>query len=413
MRDFFKHTFASLLALFIFLGIGVGGLLTLVLVAASGSKDASPQVKDKSVLVMDMNQAIADSEPDLSAQDVVQEALSGRGRGGGLTLREVIHSVDSAAKDNKIVALYLTARNSALGNPTGYANLKEIREALERFKSAGKKIYAYDVDWQEKDFYLASVANQVAINPVGSLEINGLSSETTFYAGALQKFGVGVQAIWRGKYKSAVEPFLRADRSDASREQTEKLLNDIWGEFVATTSKSRGMTPEQLQKVTNTKGYLTAQEAKAAKLVDRLAYTDEMIEELKKLTGEDEEDKTFRQVSLNSYADVVADTFYKTDGEAIAVVYAEGEIVNGMGDPSQIGGDRLARQIRKHRMDPKVKAVVLRVNSPGGSATASEMGATGFPPMAVEFLQNRIRLRVRSVCLVCSRTSRNWPMIMV
>jgi protease IV len=373
MRDFFKHTFASLLALFIFLGIGVGGLLTLVLVAASGSKDASPQVKDKSVLVMDMNQAIADSEPDLSAQDVVQDALSGRGRGGGLTLREVIHSVDSAAKDGKIVALYLTARNSALGNPTGYANLKEIREALERFKAAGKKIYAYDVDWQEKDFYLASVADQLAINPVGSLEINGLSSETTFYAGALEKFGVGVQAIWRGKYKSAVEPFLRAKRSDASREQTEKLLNDIWGEFIATTSKSRGMSAAELQKVTNTKGYLTAQEAKAAKLVDRIAYTDEMIEELKKLTGTDEEDKTFRQVSLNSYADVVSDTFYKTDGEAIAVVYAEGEIVNGMGDPSQIGGDRLARQIRKLRMDPKVKAVVLRVNSPGGSATASEI----------------------------------------
>lgn len=373
MRDFFKQTFASLLALFIFLGIGVGGLLTLVLVAASGSKDTSPKVKDKSVLVVDMNQGIADSEPDLSAQDVVQDALSGRGRGGGLTLREVIHSVDSAAKDNKIVAIYLTARNSAMGNPTGYANLKEIREALERFKAAGKKIYAYDVDWQEKDFYLASVADQLAINPVGSLEINGLSSETTFYAGALEKFGVGVQAIWRGKYKSAVEPFLRAKRSDASREQTEKLLNDIWGEFIATTSKSRGMSAADLQKVTNTKGYLTAQEAKAAKLVDRIAYTDEMIEELKKLTGTDDEDKTFRQVSLNSYADVVADTFYKTDGEAIAVVYAEGEIVNGMGDPSQIGGDRLARQIRKLRLDPKVKAVVLRVNSPGGSATASEI----------------------------------------
>jgi protease IV len=373
MRDFFKHTFASLLALFIFLGIGVGGLLALVLVAASGSKDVTPQVKDKSVLVMDMNQPIVDSEPDLSAQDVVQEALSGRGGRGGLTLREVIHSIDSAAKDGKIVALYLFARNSALGNPTGYANLKEIREALERFKTSGKKIYAYDVDWQEKDFYLASVADQVAINPVGSLEINGLSSETTFYAGALQKFGVGVQAIWRGKYKSAVEPFLRDKRSDASREQTEKLLNDIWGEFITTASKSRGMSAEALQKVTNTKGYLTAQEAKAAKLVDRLAYTDEMIEELKKLAGTDEEDKTFRQISLNSYADVVADTFYKTDGEAVAVVYAEGEIVNGMGDPTQIGGDRLARQIRKLRLDPKVKAVVLRVNTPGGSATASEI----------------------------------------
>ncbi len=374
MRDFFKQTLSTLLALFIFLGIGVGGLLTLVIVAASSSKDSTPKVQDKSVLVVDMNQPIVDSEPDLSPQDLVQDALSGGGGGGrSLTLREVIHSIDSAAKDSKIVGVYLVARNSAMGNPTGYANLKEVREALVRFKTSGKKIYAYDVDWQEKDFYLASVADQLAINPVGSLEINGLSSETTFYAGALEKFGVGVQAIWRGKYKSAIEPYVRKKRSDASREQTQKLLGDIWGEFVATTSQGRNMTQEEVLKISDTKGYLTAKEAKDAKLIDRIAYTDEMIEELKKLTGEDKEEKTFRQIPLRSYTDIVADTFNQTEGEGIAVVYAEGEIVNGMGDPSQIGGDRLARQIRKLRLDPKVKAVVLRVNSPGGSATASEI----------------------------------------
>jgi protease IV len=374
MRDFFKQTLSTLLALFIFMGIGIGGLLTLVIVAANSSKDSTPKVQEKSVLVMDMNQPIVDSEPDLSPQDVVQDALSGGGGGGrSLTLREVIHSIDSAAKDSKIVGVYLVARNSAMGNPTGYANLKEVREALVRFKTSGKKIYAYDVDWQEKDFYLASVADQLAINPVGSLEINGLSSETTFYAGALEKFGVGVQAIWRGKYKSAIEPYVRKQRSDASREQTQKLLGDIWGEFVATTSQGRNMTQEEVLKISDTKGYLTAKEAKDAKLIDRIAYTDEMIEELKKLTGEDKEEKTFRQIPLRNYTEVVADTFNRTEGDGIAVVYAEGEIVNGMGDPSQIGGDRMARQIRKLRLDPKVKAVVLRVNSPGGSATASEI----------------------------------------
>jgi protease IV len=374
MRDFFKQTLSTLLALFIFMGIGIGGLLTLVIVAANSSKDSTPKVQEKSVLVMDMNQPIVDSEPDLSPQDVVQDALSGGGGGGrSLTLREVIHSIDSAAKDSKIVGVYLVARNSAMGNPTGYANLKEVREALVRFKTSGKKIYAYDVDWQEKDFYLASVADQLAINPVGSLEINGLSSETTFYAGALEKFGVGVQAIWRGKYKSAIEPYVRKQRSDASREQTQKLLGDIWGEFVATTSQGRNMTQEEVLKISDTKGYLTAKEAKDAKLIDRIAYTDEMIEELKKLTGEDKEEKTFRQIPLRNYTEVVADTFNRTEGDGIAVVYAEGEIVNGMGEPSQIGGDRLARQIRKLRLDPKVKAMVLRVNSPGGSATASEI----------------------------------------
>jgi protease IV len=370
MRDFFKQTFATLLALFIFAGISVGGLLLLVIgVAMSSSQDSTPQVKNKSVLTIDMTHPITDTNPDAGPLELIQNpALS-----NVVALRSAVKAIEAAAADDRIVGIYLTNRNTALNSGSGYANLKEVREALETFKKSGKKIYAYDVDWQEREYYLASVADQISINPMGSLELNGLSSETTFYGAALQKFGVGVQAIWRGKYKSAVEPWLRTNRTPASREQTEKLLNDIWQEFLQDTSQARNLPIATVQQLANTKGYMTAAEAKQAKMFDRVAYADEMIDEMKKLTGEDTVTKSFKQISLKNYAAAVADEINPVNGSKIAVVYAEGEIVNGQGTPEQIGGDRFARVLRRLRQDQEVKAVVLRVNSPGGSATASDV----------------------------------------
>jgi protease IV len=370
MRDFFKQTFATLLALFIFAGISVGGLLLLVIgVAVSSSQDSTPQVKNKSVLTIDMTHPITDTNPDAGPLELIQNPALGN----VVALRSAVKAIEAAADDDRIVGIYLTNRNTALKSGSGYANLKEVREALETFKQSGKKIYAYDVDWQEREYYLASVADQISINPMGSLELNGLSSETTFYGAALQKFGVGVQAIWRGKYKSAVEPWLRSNRTPASREQTEKLLNDIWQEFLQDTSQARKLPIATVKQLANTKGYMTAEEAKQAKMFDRVAYADEMIDELKKLTGEDTVTKSFQQISLKNYAEAVADKINSSDGSKIAVVYAEGEIVNGQGTPEQIGGDRFARVLRRLRQDKEVKAVVLRVNSPGGSATASDV----------------------------------------
>ncbi|MER3475810.1 MAG: signal peptide peptidase SppA, partial [Leptolyngbya sp. ERB_1_2] len=259
-------------------------------------------------------------------------------------------------------------------NTTGYATLREVRQALERFKARGKKIFAYDVDWQEREYYLASIADTVAVNPIGGLEINGLSSEGLFFAKALQRFGIGVQVTRVGKFKSAVEPFLQNRRSAADREQTRKLLGDIWTDFLSTTSKSRNLTPKQLQAIADRSGLLEPQEAVKQRLVDRVAYADEMIAELKKLTGEDDKTKSFRQVNLKSYSQIAeSKSESKTSKNEIAIVYAEGEIVNGQGSPGQIGGDRLAKQLRDLRLDDDVKAVVLRVNSPGGSATASDI----------------------------------------
>ncbi|MFS8117106.1 MAG: signal peptide peptidase SppA, partial [Microcoleus sp.] len=243
------------------------------------------------------------------------------------------------------------------------------------FRDAKKPIFAYEMDWSERDYYLGSVANTIAVNPYGSVEINGFSSQAMFLTGALEKYGVGVQVTRVGKYKSAVEPFLLKKMSPENRQQTQKLLGDIWGEYLKTVGPSRKLTVPQLQAVANNGGTLMADEALKSKLVDKVVYFDEIATELKKLTGADAEDKSFKQISLKNYARVADDknSTRANKKNQIAVLYAEGEIVDGEGGPTQVGGDRIAQEMRKIREDDDVKAVVLRVNSPGGSVTASEV----------------------------------------
>ncbi|MCC3457709.1 MAG: signal peptide peptidase SppA [Microcoleus sp. PH2017_29_MFU_D_A] len=376
MKDFLKYTCASLLGTFLGLlllgGIGLGGLVLLIALAASSSKDSGPQVKDKSVLVLDLSLNITDSKPSRSTSAAIQEALSDES-GDAVTLRTVLDAIESAKKDPKIVGMYL--EGSSDSSSSGFANLKEVRSALQRFRDAKKPIFAYEMDWNERDYYLGSVANTIAINPYGSLELNGFSSQAMFWTGALEKYGVGVQVTRVGKYKSAVEPFLLKKMSPENRQQTQKLLGDIWGEYLKTVGPSRKLSVPQLQAVADNGGTLMANEALKGKLVDKVVYFDEIATELKKLTGTDAEDKSFKQISLKNYARV-AESKNSTRAHKknqIAVLYAEGEIVDGEGGPTQVGGDRIAEEMRKIREDDDIKAVVLRVNSPGGSATAAEV----------------------------------------
>ncbi|MCC3476062.1 MAG: signal peptide peptidase SppA [Microcoleus sp. PH2017_25_DOB_D_A] len=376
MKDFLKYTCASLLGTFLGLlllgGIGLGGLVLLIALAASSSKDSGPQVKDKSVLVLDLSLNITDSKPSRSTSAAIQEALSDES-GDAVTLRTVLDAIESAKKDPKIVGMYL--EGSSDSSSSGFANLKEVRSALQRFRDAKKPIFAYEMDWNERDYYLGSVANTIAINPYGSLEINGFSSQAMFLTGAFEKYGLGVQVTRVGKYKSAVEPFLLKKMSPENRQQTQKLLGDIWGEYLKTVGPSRKLSVPQLQAVADNGGTLMANEALKGKLVDKVVYFDEIATELKKLTGTDAEDKSFKQISLKNYARV-AESKNSTRAHKknqIAVLYAEGEIVDGEGGPTQVGGDRIAEEMRKIREDDDIKAVVLRVNSPGGSATAAEV----------------------------------------
>ncbi len=376
MKDFLKYTCASLLGTFLGLlllsGVGLGGLVLLIAVAASSSKDSGPQVKDKSVLVLDLSLNITDSKPNRSTSAAIQEVLSDES-GDAVTLRTVLDAIDSAKKDPKIVGIYL--EGSSDSSSSGFANLKEVRSALQRFRDAKKPIFAYQMDWNERDYYLGSVANTIAVNPYGSIEINGFSSQAMFLTGALEKYGVGVQVTRVGKYKSAVEPFLLKKMSPENRQQTQKLLGDIWGEYLKTVGPNRKLTVPQLQAVADNGGTLMADEALKSKLVDKVVYFDEIAIELKKLTGTDRENKSFKQISVKNYARVAEDnnSTHANKKNQIAVLYAEGEIVDGEGGPTQVGGDRIAQEMRKIREDDDVKAVVLRVNSPGGSVTASEV----------------------------------------
>jgi protease-4 len=374
MRQFLKQTLASLVGslagLILFFSLGAGGLVFLLILAAS--RDEGPKVKDNSVLVFDLSQDITDTTPTSSTSEALGEALSGD-QTNSVTLRTVLDTLDKARQDKRIIGIYLDGSKTSSGSGTGLATLKEVRKALERFRSAGKRIIAYDVDLGKQEYYLSSVADTVVLNPMGSLQISGFSSQPLFYTGALQKFGIGVQVIRVGKYKSAVEPFLLKKLSPENKQQTQALLGGLWYDFLATVGKSRKLTPVQLQAIANSQGELMASEALQQRLVDKVAYLDEVVTDLKKLTGSSEKDKSFRQIRLTTYADVKSKDFKeRTSDNKIAMVYAQGEIVNGQGSGQQVGGQSFARQLRQVRQDEDVKAVVLRINSPGGSATASE-----------------------------------------
>lgn len=369
MGQFLKQTLAScfgtLAGLILFFILGTSGLV--LLVVQSALQDKGPVVKDRSVLVFDLSTQIKDTQ----APSTLSDAFSTEDT-KSITLRQAIDGIEKAARDKRIVAIFLDGRGE--NQASGYAVLAEVREALSKFRATGKKIIAYDVDWSERDYYLASVADTAVSHPMGMLELNGLSSQSTFLAGALDKYGIGVQVVRVGNYKSAVEPYTRQNFSPESRQQTEALLDDVWNSFLATVGESRKLSPEQLQAIADDRGILEAAEAQKLGLVDRVAYFDEVVTDLLKLTeNQAEEDEPFRQIELSIYGEASTPGGKQTSANKIAVVYAEGAIVSGEGNFQQVGSDRLAKELRQLREDKNIKAVILRINSPGGSATASDI----------------------------------------
>ncbi|MFE4106534.1 signal peptide peptidase SppA [Almyronema epifaneia] len=373
MRDFIKYTaasavgaFLSLVTLMILLGFGAVGLLTFVI--ATASRDTEPQIEDKSLLVFDLSVDITNSIPPGGPEVVIEEALYGD-LGQAVSLKTVLEAIDQAANDDRIVGLLLQGNTFE-----GLSTLREVREGLVKFKATGKPIIAYEMGWAERDYYLISVADTIILNPSGILELNGFSAETQFLAGALQKYGVGVQVLRAGRYKSAVEPFTRTESSPEEREQTQALLSDLWQDFLTTAAQERDLTPQRLQQIADAGGLLMADEALQAGLVDEVAYFDEVLSDLGELT-ESEADtfEDFPQVDLVDYglrAEFASDN---SSDNTIAVVYAEGEIVGGESAPGLVGSDTLTRLLRELRQDDDVKAIVLRINSPGGGAAASEL----------------------------------------
>ena len=386
MRDFFKIAAASavgtlvgLFSLVLLLGIGTFGLVSVLLM--SSSSETEIEIDDQSVLMFDLS------------TDIVDGAISSNGGllgdsfyGGtaSVSLYDALQAIAAAAEDDRISGIYLT------GTPSeGLATLKEIRAALEDFKASGKPILAYSTGLQERDYYMASVADDLLLAPVGLVEINGFSSETQFVGNALKKYGVGVQVIRAGRYKSAVEPFTRAESSPEEKQQTEVLVSSLWQDFLNTVTDERDVTPEQMQTFADQVGLIEPEQALESGLVDRLGFYTEMLNELETLAGKSDEssedasaedwakadEPEFANVTLSDYAQAIANSRNSNENDnAIAVVYAEGNIIVGEGSvPGSITSEGLAATLRDMREDNDVKAVVLRVNSPGGSATASEI----------------------------------------
>ena len=372
MKNFFTAMLGSLAALWIFLA-GLVLLLVIFLstVSTLGGK-SRVTVEPGSYLVFDLSTNITDAPP--------PSYFGGfsAGHNDTLQLRTVTRALRAAARDDRIAGVYLTGSFNPLGYGAGFGALKEVREALAACRAAGKPVVAYLNFATTRDLYITSVASDLVIDPYGLALLPGLSSQPIFFTGALEKLGVGVQVTRVGKYKSFVEPFTRKDMSPEDRAQTQKLLGDLWGQILDDIAASRGTTREALQKAVDEHGFFTAEQAQEAKLVDRIAYHDEVLTELKRKTGRPGPKQAFKQIALTDYADTLpgGPSDIKTNRQdqagQIAVVYAEGDIVDGEGDQGEIGGDRFSRLLRRLRQDPAVKAIVLRVNSPGGSATAAE-----------------------------------------
>ena len=365
--NFLKQTLASLIGtlagLFLFATLGVGGLVILLIALASA--DSEPTIKDKSVLFFDLSTQIQDREPLVN----IREILSDQNR-SVLTLSQVIKNIEKASKDNRIKAIFLDGSKASSGS--GYASFNEIREALIKFKETGKKIIAYDVNVSEQEYYLTSLADTIIVNPMGLMELNGLGIEPLFFTGAFDKYGIGVQVVRVGNYKSAVEPYTRTNLSPANREQLQVLLGNIWDNFLENVGESRNINPNNIQKIADIQGVFYPQEAQKLGFVDQIDYRDKAISILKEIT--DNKEESLRKVSLNRYIDIPVNGIYNNSSDnKIAVVYMEGAIVDGIGNQQQVGGNRFANILRKIRENEQVKAVVIRINSPGGSATASDI----------------------------------------
>lgn len=353
----------------------LAGVAFLFMISVSGSQPVIV-VEDGSILVIDMGMNINDSPPAQSLDDAINEALGG-GSIPSVYLLELIDAIDTAGYDDRVTGIFLHGELLPDGMGSGLAAISEVRAALQRFQETGKPIYAYMVDPSMKDYYLMSVADTVYMNPFGLISLNGLSAEGVYFGDAFKKYGIGVQATRVGKYKSAVEMFTGNSMSEADKEQLSVLIDGLWDKITTDISDARGVSLPEIMKESNAQGFFIGSQAKTLGLADEVVYFDEVIDQISNLHIADEELDSFRQVNLTDY--IGAHGFRSegpplwTTGPKIAVLYAEGEIVDGEGYYDQIGGDHLSRMLRQLRNDDEVAAIVLRVNSPGGSAIASEL----------------------------------------
>ena len=366
MKQFFKFTLASIV------GVMVAGLLLLFITigifsAMLSSSEEPAQITGNSVLILKFDHQIVDRAKKNPLDGLDFGLFEGNKTVG---LNDILDCIRKAKTDNNIKGIYL----NPIDIQAGMASVEEIRLALKDFKTSGKFIYAYGDSYSQKAYYLVTIADSVILNPQGSVDFRGLGGERTFYKKGLEKLGVEMQIVRHGKFKSAVEPFLLDKMSPENRLQTETYLKSIWNEMLLDISASRKMGLDELNDIADMVAtYRKADFAKQKNLVDRLKYKDQVIDDLKKLTGTSER-KDVNAVDIYKYIKVPEMHVQKgLARNKIAVIYASGDIDGGSMSDDGIKSEELSRTIREARRDSSIKAIVLRINSPGGSAYGSEV----------------------------------------
>ncbi len=359
---FLGNVLATIVGIFVFTMLFFFGIV--LIGAIFGGEENGIDIKENSVIVLNLEDIQNDyagkySDPWVTAFSDTKQI--------GLT--DVIDAIGAAKNDENIKGISILNNNSSLG----MAQSKAVRDALEDFKKSGKFVMAYANTYSQKEYYLNSVANTIYLNPVGDLDFKGLSSDLLFFKDFQDKTGIKMEVIRHGKYKSAVEPFLENKMSEANREQITALLNSIWNSVVTDIAKSRNVSVEKLNEIANGLLARTPEMAKAQKLVDVVAYEDVYHNAIKKRLQVDSKDE-YESVSILDYTHKYTTTSIPNDAtDEIAIIYAQGEIQSGEGDVNIIGEGAMRRSISEARNNEDVKAIVLRIDSPGGNALTSDL----------------------------------------
>jgi len=357
LRNLFASIFGTLIAFCL--------IFIIILVIASLFGDADKiTVKNNSVLELKLDMMVKDYAP--KSDDPFDEILGLNE--GKIGLNQIINAIENAKSDDKIKGISITT----LGVNAGVAQTQAIRNKLLEFKETGKFIKAYADIYDQKSYYFSSVADSIFINPVGAIDFKGLSSEVLFYKDLEDKTGVKMEVIRHGKYKSAVEPFLYNKMSDDNREQVSTFLKSIWNEMVVDIVKSRALTEEDVNNIADNLLGRNAKKAIESNLIDEALYYDEYMDRLKLAVGLLKVDD-LNKITISNYIATGKGRITSTGSNKIAVIYAQGEIIYGKGDENVIGQELIINALSKVKNNKSIKAIVLRVNSPGGSALASEL----------------------------------------
>ncbi len=368
MKEFFKIAFATMLGVLMY-SILASLLFFFVLgimISAMDTKGTTI-VEPNSLLMITLDAPIKDRASNNPFDNFNFQSFK---KEGGLALNDIIKNIDKAKTDENIKGIYLDL--STLN--AGIAQIEEIREALIKFKEGGKFIFCHADYFSQLSYYLASVSNNLYLTPTGGLDFIGFSLQVMFYKNAFDKIGVEPQIIRHGKFKSAVEPFMLNEMSPENTEQLKTYLFSIWNHYLGKISISRNIPVNHLSQMADSLSIATSNDALKYKLVDGLKYKDEIQKELATLMGT-ESHKDIKVITLADYDNAIIENTedFKLIRDKVAIIYAIGEIGMGEGDTYKIGAEGLSKTIREAREDENIKAIVLRINSPGGSALASEI----------------------------------------